>query len=599
MKTTGMLLLGFVFMGFGMVLAASPEDGAPKNVQSIMEGAPLQYRVGFLGLPATWHLYEMVHPVPWTRENLQRLKDQGFNTIQINVGWGTRPADEALNLEDVVRLEEPLAKEYPQPIPLRSKPGEEAYRRRREELRTRSELCKAMGLHTIFHFGTPYNARGHAGGTEPNCILDEKTVRRNELLLERFARDFPSVDDILNYNYDQDASVCLEFGGCPRCAAVPLYERLPRYVNRLAAAWRKERPQGRLWWQPWGHVTQGEGFRCLQRFDPERVGLAVHVNSSEVMATFPADRWLKNVTALAAERHIPVIVEYFLGGASEEVLPLTLAHPLVTLRGLKAIAAVPGVVGIKEYYGLSPEREDPNLRMTGVFFSNPRIDEAEALRRLAAPYGAAAADVQEFWRQCSSAMEFFPWEVSWFYRCIGDKPVMHGLDKAAKVPAWPQQVIYPQIGGYPQAAGGAPDSPLTLDDIGLRMEEAALRWQKAERTGRAAAPQVPAALKDSFMQILVDTGRISRRGASLAYHLRETNLARLMRSNASRPEAAERARKELLSVLRADRENFREELSQTPLSSSGEKPLAQWKEIDAAIELLQAAPAEFLATYLQ
>lgn len=593
MKTTTMLLLELVVAGWlGAGFAMQPESDSTKPDRSIAAGAPIQYRVGFMGHPATWHQFQMVHAVPWTRENLQRLKDLGFNTIQINVAWGTRPADEALNLEDIVRLEEPLAKEYFQPVELRSKPGEEAYQRRRQEVQTRSELCKTLGLRTIFHFGAPYNAREKYQGTEPNCILDDKTVRRYELLLERFARDFPNVDDILVYTYDQDAWLCSEFAKCPRCAAVPLYQRLPGFVNRLAANWRKARSDGRLWWEPWGDVLGGESYQCLKRLQPEGIGLAIHVNNSEVMATFPVDRWAKNMAALAAERGIPVIVEYFLGGSSEEVLPLTLAHPLVTLRGLQAIANVPGVVGIKEYYGLSPEREDPNLRMTALFFKNPQIDEAEALRRLAEPYGEAAENVQEIWRLSSSAMDFFPWEATWFFRCIGDRSVMHGLDKEFKLQPWPQQVIYPRTVAADRDPSGM------LDDLQQRLEEAATRWQAAEKIGREITLRVPGALKESFTQILLDTGRIRRRASSLAYHMRETNLARLMRSNTSRPEAAERARKELLSVLRADRENFREEIAVMPIPPLGTRQPEQWKEIDTAIELLQEEPAKFLDTFL-
>ena len=120
------------------------------------------------------------------------------------------------------------------------------------------------------------------------------------------------------------------------------------------------------------------------------IGLAVHSNFIDVMAAYPVDRYFKNVVALAAGRGMPVIAEYFLGDSSEEIEPLALAHPLVTLRGLKAIADVAGVAGIKEYFGLAPDREDPNLRMTGLFFANPGITEAEAVRQLAAPYGKAS-----------------------------------------------------------------------------------------------------------------------------------------------------------------------------------------------------------------
>jgi len=279
-----------------------------------------------------------------------------------------------------------------------------------------------------------------------------------------------------------------------------------------------------------------------------------------------------------------------------------LASPLVTLRGLKAIAELPGVVGIKEYYGLAPEREDPNLRMTGLFFSHPANTEAEALRLLAEPYGAAAKDVQTFWRLCGSAMEFFPWEATWYIRRFGDKPTLHRLDQEAKLrpfppstPSWSssRQSMFIRIAPVDR------DHPWLTEDMQLRLEIAAGRWKAAEQVGRKIASHVPAGLDESFAQVLRDTGRIRRRAASMAYHMRETNLVRLMRTNASRPEAFARARGELLHVLQADRENHLEELAQAPATASADKVPIRWPEIDAAIAMLQGDADRFLATYLK
>ena len=59
---------------------------------------------------------------------------------------------------------------------------------------------------------------------------------------------------------------------------------------------------------------------------------------------------------IAQERGLPVIGEYVLGASSEELEPyLHLSHPLVTVRGLRAMARTPGIVGLKEYYGLAPD----------------------------------------------------------------------------------------------------------------------------------------------------------------------------------------------------------------------------------------------------
>ena len=42
----------------------------------------------------------------WTDERLEELKNLGFNTMQLNIAWGGRPNDEALNLEDILLFPE-------------------------------------------------------------------------------------------------------------------------------------------------------------------------------------------------------------------------------------------------------------------------------------------------------------------------------------------------------------------------------------------------------------------------------------------------------------------------------------------------------------
>jgi hypothetical protein len=204
---------------------------AAESTKTILEGHPLDYKVGFLGNPSSSIDFEMTVPVSWTSETIGRLKKLGFNTIQINVAWGTRPDDEPLNLEDIVRLTPEQEKQYPQVVPLRSKAGEPAREKRREELRRRIALCQAAGLRTLFHFGAPYNAHARYGDGPPNCLRDEKMTRRYELLLDALARDFPGVDDLLIYTYDQDAWLCSEFGPCPRCLGIPLDQRLAPFLD--------------------------------------------------------------------------------------------------------------------------------------------------------------------------------------------------------------------------------------------------------------------------------------------------------------------------------------------------------------------------------
>ena len=213
------------------------EASAGGTTATVTGGARLEYKVGHLGTPSSSVPFEMTVTVPWTPETVGQLKKLGFNTIQVNVAWGPRPNDEPLNIEDIVQLTAEQEKLSPQVVPLRSRPGPEAREKRRTELRHRIELCKQAGLRTIFHFGAPFNAHATYGDGPPNCISDDAMVRRYEMLIETFAKEFPGVDDLLVYTYDQDAWLCSEFGPCPRCLGVPLHDRVAAFLNRLKKAW--------------------------------------------------------------------------------------------------------------------------------------------------------------------------------------------------------------------------------------------------------------------------------------------------------------------------------------------------------------------------
>ncbi len=565
---------------------------------------PFPIRVGFLGNPNSSEPFRFWQTVPWSDENLLRLKTLGFNIIQVNVAWGPRPGDEPLNLEDVVDLPDSLIAGYPQPVPLNCDPSPEARQRRRAELRERSAACHRLDLRTIFHFGAPYNAHMRYGDGPPNCISDEKTTRRYELLVERFATEFPEVDDLLVYTYDQDAWLCSEFGPCPRCLGIPLHERLTAFLVRLASAWARSRPHGRLWWEPW-ELSAGQVYACVNQLPKGSLGLALHANVAEVMATHPADRWLKNTAALADEHDLPVIVEYWLGGPCEELEPLLyLSHPLVTLRGLRAIAAIPGVSGIKEYYGLDPDREDPNLRMTALFFAKPELSDAAALDELAIPYEAAADSMVEFWKLTSRGMELFPWETSWYIRQVGRSRVDHALSAAhirgmrCRTPSWcsTRQAVFLRAYEY-----DLPDDPWLREDIELRCRLAAQSWMAALALVTPILDLAPHKLHAFFIRNQVDLIRLSNRALAYAYHLRETNLANILRAY---PDAPEEIQYKIGECLRLDLDNYdmerQIEESARDLGMpalAGQSPMPDWEEAEQALEMLQQNLAQFLATY--
>ncbi|MCX6880095.1 MAG: hypothetical protein NTW21_40770, partial [Verrucomicrobia bacterium] len=353
---------------------------------------------------------------------------------------------------------------------------------------------------------------------------------------------------------------------------------------------------GRFWLEPW-ELSAGQVQACVERVNPEGFGLALHCNIGEVMATLPVDRWLKYTVTNARRRDIPVIVEYFLGGPSEEVEPLYhLAHPLVTLRGLKTIAAVPGVVGIKEYYGLNPTCEDPNLRMTGLFFKNPAITEEVALQELARPYGKAADEMCQFWRLTSEGMEMLPWDISWAFREIGRSRTDHALSaaffrgQACHTPNW----CSTRHAIFMKTDDSQPD-PWMLEDVQLRCQQAADCWEKALALGWKIQPAVPESLRDAYSKNLADLAGLRRRALAYALHLRETNLAAVLRKAVElKQPLPPNSVAELLAILKADLENHCAEIA-----SGSKETKGIWKEMEKAIILLGENPDAFLNMYFK
>ncbi len=523
----------------------------------------LEYSVALLGCPCR-------PDVEWNRENLVRLKDLGFNTLQLNVAWGARPGDEPLNLEDVVSLPPATMAALAQPgTALRSDQSPVAIQRRETDLRNRIRLCKDLNFHTIFHFGAPYNLQ-YSGtldvnGRQPRCLTDPNTTEYYVQLIHAFATKYGVVDDLLVYTYDQDAWLCSEFGTCETCRGIPLHKRVVPFINQLATTWHKINPQGRLWWSPW-ELSSGQVVECVELLQTEGLGLDLHPNIAETIATIPVDRWLKNVCRLAMEREIPVIVEGYWNAPTEELEPFQyLAHPHVVYRQFKAISGTPGVHGIKEYYGLMPTKEDPNLRMTGICLREPSVSEETALARLAEPYGPAAKEVLEYWRLCSVGQEVFPWDTSWFLREIGRSDVSHSLTAAfirgqqVSTPAWDssRRTIF-------MKTDSVQPHPWLLEDVQLRLEQAARRYEQAIEVGQRALPLVPASLKHDFEQSLKEAAAFRRRALAYAYHLRETNLAGIFRAWLKEGKAIPTSQiMEMQSVLEKDLANQKEDLAHT------------------------------------
>ena len=508
-------------------------------------------RVGFLGCPARAE-------VEWNDQHLLLLKDMGFNTLQLNIAWGSRPGKEALNLEDLVDLSTEYIHLAGKTVMLGDQTPE-VRQWRRMEMQHRIELCKKHGFRTIFHFGAPYIGDQYIKDAPDNCLLDDKTQERCLRLLETFAQEYPGVDDLLMYTYDQHAWLCSEFGPCPRCTGIPLHERVIPFLEAMAAQWLAcGNPEGRLWWEPW-ELSAGQVLTCVSIINPVGFGLSLHCNIAEVMGTIPVDRWLKNTVALAAQRGIPSMAEYWLGAASEEIEPYTcISYPLTTLHGLRELTAVPGLAGIKEYYGLLPDQEDPNLRMTSLFLNNPDIGDEQALTLLSEAYGDAAELVIKFWRLTSEAMDLFPWEVSWLIRAIGTADPNHSLSAAIvrgvpwHTPSWAstRRSIFMVVDTMVE-----PD-PWMLEDIQLRCKLSADRMAAALLTGHTVLEQMNSDFREYFAKGLEELREWMRRTLAYVYHARETNLATLMREFKRQGRVIpDSLKSEMQAVLEADQAN--------------------------------------------
>ncbi|MHB9034030.1 MAG: hypothetical protein ACYC6L_13405 [Anaerolineae bacterium] len=511
----------------------------------------LDYRVGILGSYSE-------PKVPWTSSTLLQLKEMGFNCMQLNIAWGPRPADEPLNMEDVIELPPEQAARLPQPVALHSNQEPKRVAERKAQLVERIALCRQVGMRSIFHFGAPYNSfYGYQGKPLPNCILDGVTTPRQIALMEAFAEAYPGVDDLLIYTFDQDAWLCDEFGPCPNCRGIPLHQRAAGFINTLAQAWHRINPEGRIWWEPW-ELSAGQVYKSIELLDPRTTGLSIHSNVAEVMAALPVDRWYKNTAHLAAERGIPVIGEHWLGAGSEELeFFFHLQHPLVTWRALQAMTAVRGIVGIKEYYGLMPHREDPNLRATALFIAHPELSEEEALAHLAEPYGDQAGEMVRYWKLSSSAIEYIPWDISWFMRDIQRSNVSHAMTAAftrgqqCRTPSWEST----RRAIFMKTDSEQPD-PYLLEDIQLRCEMAAQYLFKALQAGKSFVANVRADWRPVLYAALAEQDGMRRRLLAYVYHLRETNLVTIMR--AYRSEGADvpaTVLGELRELLTADQYN--------------------------------------------
>ena len=329
-------------------------------------------------------------------------------------------------------------------------------------------------------------------------------------------------------------------------------------MNTLAQTWNSLNSEGRLWWEPW-EISAGQTYKIIDLLDNSCVGLSLHSSITEVQIALPADRWFKNMLALAETADIPVLGELWMGTATEEVEPyMYLPTPLATLRALRAINQAGKLKGIKEYYGNIPNREDPNLRMTSIFFENPGISDSEALGKLTAPYGDVADKVALYWKYSSEVVELYPWDISWNSREIGRSDPHHSMTAATlkgvvwETPSWQSN----RRAHFMRTKDTETPHFWMLEDAQLRYEVTANKIEEALDIVNEIENEIPSEFRNEFGKSIEELYGFRQRVLSYAYHIRETNLSNIMRDNLrNNIEIKQENIEELRTTLFEDSEN--------------------------------------------
>jgi hypothetical protein len=482
-------------------------------------------RVAILGDP--------VHRVAWTDEALEKLKAIGFNEIQLDIAWGGRPFGEPLNLIDVVTV-----------------PGETELKgtaERRAELKRRTELAKKHGLRMLFHFGSPNMDHNPYSNDVPRLSqhIDDATsdswydirnpkVRDHELaLLREFRRQFPEIDDILVYTYDQDAWQTPEFQYTKFSYGIPLADRLPEYLAALHQVWTDGRTGStRLWWEPW-ELSAGQVYAMLPKIPRAGFGLIIHANIAEAQLALPVDVWFRNTARMCRDLGIPVLAESFFASATEEIEPLSIPAPRLVDEEYSAFVAVPGIVGIKEYFGINTDAPDFDVELLQSRLRNPSRSTDDLIADITRRFGAAQIDVRSYLELLAEAIQTYPWDASWSAREVGKASIDHGWSGATIQGAvWPTPAWQATRHAKFMKTDSTQPHFWMLEDVELRCKLTADILDKArDLSARVLDELENPADKAQFRQIQNDVDIFRRVSRSYALHLRETNVTQMLRQD--------------------------------------------------------------------
>ena len=158
---------------------------------------------------------------------------------------------------------------------------------------------------------------------------------------------------------------------------------------------------------------------------------------------------------------------------------------------------IPGVVGIKEYFGLPPSQLSVNAARLGACLRSPEASLEQLLEQVAAPFGTRAAPaLLAAWEQGAVGVESFPWDITYLIGPMGlsrDHDGSHGWEQITipnahwDTPIWESNRRANFMLTHEHKA-----HPWLFEDAGLRLGAAADCYDQAaaayaEAIGHAAA----------------------------------------------------------------------------------------------------------------
>lgn len=458
-----LVIIIFFCLMSSLLVSAGTNSTSMKNGSGTSSPGGYKYFIGIVGNPS-------VPDISWSDEELEQIKALGVNMVQLSIAWGGKPANEVLNLEDL-----------------------DAEQRKKWAFRIKQ--AEKHGLKTIAHFGVPRML--NYSPVIPACIMDPAIRAKYEHLFTDFLTSFPEVDDIMIYTYDQQAWICSEFGPCPRCSGLPLHERLPDFINFLNKTMQKSRPHSMLWWKPW-ELSTGQMVSIFDRLDPNSLGLMLNPSTSNEVypfndRSFKSDLGVKRLVQMAYERNIPVVGEF----NHTLYKPLYLIEdyfPRLVYEQMCGWKEMKGIIGIKEYYGFSPETFSVNAAMLKAWIKSPDATLEQLLEEVAAPYGEKTAPLMiQAWEYVAQSVEAFPWDTTYLIGPMGlDRHRGDGAHDWEPVSitatAWQTPIWQANRRGNFMLTQEHKAHPWLFEDAGLRLEDsAALAFKAIEYFDKAAS----------------------------------------------------------------------------------------------------------------